>query len=392
MFAFFFPYGTDAPIYHFPVITIAMIAINIVAFVLSVMFPESALAYCLAHGDGLHPLQWITSSFMHAGILHLVFNMLSLWVFGLIVEGKIGWWRMLVLYLGIGVVQNAVEQFIMLPATGGCSLGASAIIYGLMAISLLWAPKNDLNCVFVVVIFFIFRPSFFDVQVMVLSGILLGLQTCGLVFTKLAMSSMLLHMMGALIGGAAGLWMLKTNRVDCENWDLFSVLAGKHQMSEAELQALAEKDPAYREAKRQQEIDYRRGILNKIRALVGAGRAKEAYEFYRQKAVALDDWRLPEPDLRGLIAAFHKQALWSESIPAMAELLRNSSRDVTNVRLKLAQILVQKANRPAQAWNVLSKVNPSVVDAKQRDHYAKLKRVIDNSKAENPYDFVDADW
>ncbi len=241
-------------------------------------------------------------------------------------------------------------------------------------------------------IFFIFRPCYFDVQVMVLSGILLGLEVCGLVFTQLAMSSMLLHTMGALIGGAVGLWMLKTNRVDCENWDLFSVLAGKHQMSEAELQALAEKDPAYQETKRHQEIDFRRGVLNKIRALVGVGRAQEAYEFYRQKAVALDDWQLPEPDLRNLISAFHKQALWSESIPAMAELLRNSSRDVTNVRLKLAQILVQKEHRPAQAWNVLSKVSPVAVDARQRDHYAKLKRVIERSKAENPYDFADADW
>ena len=90
---FFLPYNTDAPIYHFPLVTITMIVINVAAFVLTVMYPEAAIAYCLDHGNGLHPIQWITSSFMHAGIIHLVGNMLALWTFGLIVEGKIGWWR-----------------------------------------------------------------------------------------------------------------------------------------------------------------------------------------------------------------------------------------------------------------------------------------------------------
>ena len=91
-----------------------MIAVNVVAFVLSLMYPDSAIAFYLAHGDGLHPVQWVTANFMHAGVLHLVFNMISLWVFGMIVEGKIGWWRMLVVYLGIGVVQNAIIQVMML--------------------------------------------------------------------------------------------------------------------------------------------------------------------------------------------------------------------------------------------------------------------------------------
>lgn len=47
----------------------------------------------LSWGDGYHPLQWVTSIFDHLGIVHLAFNLIALSCFGLIGEGKIGWWR-----------------------------------------------------------------------------------------------------------------------------------------------------------------------------------------------------------------------------------------------------------------------------------------------------------
>lgn len=388
---FFFPYGTDAPIYHPPVVTITAIAINVIVFFVSIMHPESAAGYCLAYGDGLHPVQWVTSNFLHGDVLHLLFNMINLWVFGLIVEGKVGWWRMLAIYLGIGIVQCSTEQVLMLWASEGGSLGASSIIYGLIAISLLWAPRNDVNCVLVFLLFRVFT-FYFDVQVMMLAAFMLGLELFGSISTGLTMSSMVLHIMGALLGAGVGLWMLKTDRVDCEGWDFFSVWAGKHEMTDEQLQALAEKDPAYREEKRQEEFERRRGALNKIRVLVADGRVREAYEFYRRKAVLLDNWRLPEADLRNMIAAFHKAGQWGDSIPAMVELLHSSTEKSTNVRLKLAQILLQKERRPAQAWNVLSKVDRNSLDGKQRTYYDGLKQMVFKAKEENPYDSVDADW
>jgi hypothetical protein len=108
--------------------------------------------------------------------------------------------------------------------------------------------------------------------------------------------------------------------------------------------------------------------------------------------VLLDNWRLPEADLRSMIVAFHKAGQWSASIPAMVELLQNASEDSTNVRLKLAQILVQMEHRPAQAWNVLSKVHVDSLRPKQRQFYDDLKQLVFKAKEENPYDSVDADW
>ena len=58
------------------------------------------------------PWQWITSNFMHAGFMHLLGNMFCLWGFGLVVEGKIGWWRFLLVYLGIGITQCAARTVV----------------------------------------------------------------------------------------------------------------------------------------------------------------------------------------------------------------------------------------------------------------------------------------
>jgi len=111
----FIPYGTDAPIYHWPFATGAMMLINIVVLVLQYMHPESQADFVLVHGDGLHPIQWLTSVFMHEGVLHLLGNLIFLWAFGIIVEGKVGPIIFTLLYVGIGVFQNMIQQVMFLP-------------------------------------------------------------------------------------------------------------------------------------------------------------------------------------------------------------------------------------------------------------------------------------
>ena len=144
----FIPIGTDAPLYFFPYATIASIVVNCVAFgVCWTAGPGAVEPWILAHGDGLHPLQWVTSIFLHADPIHLLGNMFFLWIFGLIIEGKIGWFKFLAIYLGIGVGQCALEQLIMSSHGSYGSLGASAAISGLMAIAMIWAPQNEINIV-----------------------------------------------------------------------------------------------------------------------------------------------------------------------------------------------------------------------------------------------------
>ena len=89
-----------------------------VVYALEVTLPGFAQQLVLEHGNGLHPAQWLTSHFAHADMMHLVGNMAFLWSFGLIVEGKLGWWKTLVTYLGVGIVHGAFTQLVMLGASG----------------------------------------------------------------------------------------------------------------------------------------------------------------------------------------------------------------------------------------------------------------------------------
>lgn len=68
----------------------------------------------LQYGNGIRSWQWVTSIFMHAGIGHLVGNMIFLWSFGLIVEGKVGWKVFLAIYFLMGVGESGIEQIMML--------------------------------------------------------------------------------------------------------------------------------------------------------------------------------------------------------------------------------------------------------------------------------------
>lgn len=226
---FLFPYRTDAPVYHFPWATIALVAGCVGATIAMFSGAFDPDDWILDYRT-IAPLQWVTSNFLHADWSHLISNMVFLWVFGLIVEGKVGWLRFLAICLTIGVVQCAIEQTLFFQlATDGGSLGASSVIFGLLAISLVWAPLNDVTWMFV---FFRYGNTF-EVKVRSVAFAFTALQFFwmglgAMLGAGFGPSSELLHLMGAAIGLPIGVIMLKKGWVDCEEWDWFSVRKGLH--------------------------------------------------------------------------------------------------------------------------------------------------------------------
>jgi membrane associated rhomboid family serine protease len=388
---FLFPYGTNAPIYYWPVTTVGMIAANILIFFLTWQMPdqpdqvERVANLMLWTGSGLHPTQWLTCNFMHAGIMHLLGNMICLWAFGLVVEGKLGACKTLFVYLGIGVLHGAIVQVLMLGAQPNYCLGASAVIYGFMAMCLIWAPENEMQCVFL----FFYRPFFFDVQIKFMVGFLVGLQILILIFTHGALSSEYLHSVGAALGFGVGIWMLKSGWVDCENWDFFSVRAGRHTMSDAERARLDAETP---EGK-QQEVDRlqmrQERSLADIRRAIREGQPIPAMVIYRRMVHELPGWTIPEPDLLLLIRSLQERKLWSESIPAMQEYLAHYTEKASLVRLKLAQILLVEEKRPRKALKVLSEINTYVLDPKQLEILRNLRQKADAMYGQDAYELAD---
>ena len=70
----------------------------------------------------------LTSTFLHASILHLGFNMYALYVIGNQVETFIGKTKFLIIYLVSGITASMLSALL----TQGYSLGASGAIFGLM--------------------------------------------------------------------------------------------------------------------------------------------------------------------------------------------------------------------------------------------------------------------
>ncbi len=235
------PWGTDAPIYHRPFATIALIAINVL--LLFIVPREAYQDYVLLIGDGVHPVQWLTNNFLHSGIVHLVGNMIFLWTFGLLVEGKLGWWKFTIVYLLLGVVDSALMQLLVPSEHPIRMLGSSTIIFGLMGMCLVWAPRNEVTCI----VWLRFTPMEFDLSILwfaamyitldVLTGGMSGVLRASLTNLSPAVivAMALDHTVGAILGMIVGAVMVKLSLVDCENWDLFAVLerrAGKPKSKE----------------------------------------------------------------------------------------------------------------------------------------------------------------
>ena len=229
------PYKTDAAVEHTPWGTIGLILAN-VAVVLLLGFPQPVYesfwgppveepfvnSLVLEFGS-FHPLTWITCSFVHLDWIHLVVNMIFLWIFGLIVEGLIGWRRFLPIYLGIAAVASGIVQILMLGAEGGGGAGSSDAIFGLMAIALLWAPRNHTN-----VFYWIFLiVGFGEITVLTLCYFWIGLNVLYAAVVGFAIGTATIHLLGLLIGSGVGYAMLRWNKVDCGGWDYLSLRAGR---------------------------------------------------------------------------------------------------------------------------------------------------------------------
>jgi len=99
-----------------------------------------------------------SSMFLHAGWMHLVGNMLFLWIFGDNVEHRLGRVPYLVTYLVCGGVATLAYAALLPESSGNIPLvGASGAISGVLGLYFVWFPRNDVR----LLIFFF--PFFVDV-------------------------------------------------------------------------------------------------------------------------------------------------------------------------------------------------------------------------------------
>jgi membrane associated rhomboid family serine protease len=139
-----FPIRDTQPSYTRPVVTILIIALNLLVFLFEVSLdPWSRNAFVAAYGLVPENFAWanvLTSMFLHGGWMHVLGNMLFLWVFGRNLEDLLGPWRFLAFYLLCGLAAGIVHV-ITNPYSEVPTVGASGAIAGVMGGYLMKFPK-----------------------------------------------------------------------------------------------------------------------------------------------------------------------------------------------------------------------------------------------------------
>jgi len=140
-----------------PVVTISLIAINVLVFLYELSLGRAVDAFTLYWGLVPAAFSWVavfTSMFLHGGLLHVAGNMLYLWIFGDNVEDRMGHGRFLVFYLLCGVAA-ALAQTITVPDSVVPMVGASGAIAGVMGAYFVLYPRSRI--VTLIPIFFFFQ-------------------------------------------------------------------------------------------------------------------------------------------------------------------------------------------------------------------------------------------
>jgi membrane associated rhomboid family serine protease len=156
------------PYKRFPVVTVVLIAANVLVFLMTTTslfgvpsnetvahygsFPCDVLNRCpvLSHQlEAAFPsrsplVSVLTSMFMHSGILHLGFNMLFLWVFGNNVEDRLGRIRYPIFYLAAGLAAAFAHMSFAVATNNGAEVpivGASGAISGVLGAYIVLWPR-----------------------------------------------------------------------------------------------------------------------------------------------------------------------------------------------------------------------------------------------------------
>lgn len=179
-----FPIRDHNPSNRTPYVTWGLMALNIAVFLSYVPYLDAPVQLGQLYYDfaliparfsaGEVPQTLVTSMFLHAGWMHLIGNMLFLFIFGDNIEDEMGHAPFLAFYLAsglaAGLLQYATEPLSQIPV-----VGASGAIAGVMGAYLLLFPRARVD----IFIFLIFIIRIIPIPAWVMLGLWFAMQFFG---------------------------------------------------------------------------------------------------------------------------------------------------------------------------------------------------------------------
>ena len=207
-----------------PGVTISIIAINIAIYLFGLFLTDRGRdSFILAFG--LVPAYFtlvsvFTSMFVHGGLLHLIGNMLFLWIFGDNIEDRLGHGRFIAFYVMCGIAA-ALAQVALNPNSLIPMVGASGAIAGVMGAYLVLYPHSRILMLFPFPVFLFELPAVVFLGIWFVVQFLNGINQLP-VFERDAISggvAFWAHVSGFVTGVLLVLLMKRPERARVEWWD-----------------------------------------------------------------------------------------------------------------------------------------------------------------------------
>lgn len=205
------PYQVDSPSNRWPIANYIIIAITAAASVLGMLLkPELIKPFML---DGWSPGGLIGYMWLHEeivafwNIVHLIGNLLFLWLFGNAVCSKAGNLWYAPIYVGLGVIAGVIH----LLCGGDPVLGAGGAINGMVGIFLVWFPVNAVSSIYIILV--IIRTFTLDSYWMIAAWLAFDIWGTAAGETQITYYA---HLGGFPAGAGLGILLLKTNLIKME--------------------------------------------------------------------------------------------------------------------------------------------------------------------------------
>ncbi len=222
----FFPTRTDRRIKRTPWVNYALIAVNVLVFLFTermVNADDWRITQFYLSGDHPQFLQFLTYQFLHGGKLHILFNMLFLYVFGNAVEDRMGRLGYLLFYLSGGVV-SGLGHCLISPSP---VLGASGAVAAVTGAYLALFPMTN-----VTIVYWFFFIGSFEVSSMLLILFQVGQNVLFQVTGAGENVAYMAHLAGYLLGFVVGMGLLFSRLIPREPYDMLSMIAHRRRRAQ----------------------------------------------------------------------------------------------------------------------------------------------------------------
>ncbi len=179
-----------------PVVTYCLIVINVIVFLIEILHGRGMGKVIMAYGLIPYSMTYdlkvmdvgagtffplLTSMFLHGGWLHLIGNMLFLYIFGDNVEDRFGHIKYFFFYIIAGVAAALTQVFIF-PQSEVPMVGASGAIAGVLGSYVFMFPKARITTLIPIIFFFqiVELPAFLFLGIWFLMQIFSGVYSLGI--------------------------------------------------------------------------------------------------------------------------------------------------------------------------------------------------------------------